>query len=1179
LDAHPIAHPSEGILQAYGLGHLDEALAGSVSAHLEHCTVCLRRVAELSADSFLGRVRDAQGAPMSTYGQSQTSGSAFGPASPNAVASPPSHTLPPGLVDHPDYVIKRELGRGGMGVVYLAHNTLLGRDEVLKVMGRHISDRPEVLERFLREIRSVAKLRHPNIVIGFHASRIGGDVVLSMEYVEGLDLSRLIKTKGSLPVAQACNFVYQAALGLQHAHEQGLVHRDIKPGNLMLARKGDKATIKILDFGLAKATREHKVDGALTSEGQALGTPDFIAPEQILDAPRADIRADIYSLGATLYYLLAGRPPFRATSMYEMFQAHISRDADPLNLIRPEVPVELAALVAKMMAKEPDRRFQTPAEVAQAIGPFFKKGTGTFKGTTGTAPRTGQPDVDHQYTAVAPRRSRPAVAATSSAAPASESVPAVRDVHTQSQIELRDADPLAGAARTKPAGPDPANPSQVAAGVRTARPPWIWPATVAALMLGFISLGAVVYIATDKHRVAYEPRAGAGAENGIATPPAKPPFPPTFQPISRAFTDPLLVITTNNRDIFDAAELDFRTHVDRDLKATFKQGRIYINEAFGRNNVLCTEPLLSTAPGILDFSRITKNRTGLLTLEVHGYPPAYAGDRGAGRIVVKSDGSTIDDVTIEHREGWKIIKVPFQRNEIRLEHHGIGWMMEFFFIDYQVLLDPTSEMIPNSRSEASAAGAEESDAVPAYKTAWELNGIAWNLATHFDASKRDGARAVEVATKACELAGYNDPFLLDTLAAAYAEVGNFSDAVKWQAQALERNTVPSDAADYRSRLDLYKSRKPYHQDAPSPVSFTPTELDRKAAQWVSSRGGYVRVRVNSEMRKIRAGATLPDGQLQLLGVFLGEQPDLTDQDLKQFAGLRNLREFNVSSAPKITDAGVAHIQHTGPLQSLYLDNTALSDAGFAPFNGQPDLQRLGLRGTRITDAALANLEHHPQLTTLALGGTRVTSAGLKHIRGLKHLEVLWLEGTGVDDHGLENLRGLTRLRSLLLWGTQVTDAGLVHLTDLAGLEEVLLGGTRVGDRGLAHLAKVKTLSVLWIDGTRVTDSGLTSLQGLTRLRQLNLNGTGVTDAGLVHLRGLTQLKELYLDRTKVTRAGAEEFKKSVPACRIIGSLAIADRRAEQHASTVPHPANENSTATARLSWLAASDAHGNQLFP
>jgi serine/threonine protein kinase len=163
-------------------------------------------------------------------------------------------------------------------------------------------------------------------------------------------------------------------LGLQHAHEEGLVHRDIKPANLMLSRKGDRATVKVLDFGLAKVAREEQVDGGLTTEGQALGTPDYIAPEQIFDAPNADVRADIYSLGGTLYYLLTGRPPFEAKSVYDIYQAHISRDADPLNLVRPEVPAELAALVAKMMAKDRARRFQTPGEAAQALVPFFKRG-------------------------------------------------------------------------------------------------------------------------------------------------------------------------------------------------------------------------------------------------------------------------------------------------------------------------------------------------------------------------------------------------------------------------------------------------------------------------------------------------------------------------------------------------------------------------------------------------------------------------------------------------------------------------------------------------------------------------------------------------------------------------------------------------------------------------------------
>jgi hypothetical protein len=176
-----------------------------------------------------------------------------------------------------------------------------------------------------------------------------------------------------LPIVYACNFAYQAANGLQHAREHGMVHRDIKPANLILTRVGKKGVVKVLDFGLAKVTSEDRTDGTLTGEGQMLGTPNHVAPEQIRDPQSADIRADIYSLGCTLYHLIAGRPPFRGNNSWDVCQAHCSMEAEPLNRVRPEAPAAPAAVVATMMAKEPARRFQTPAEAAQALKPFFKQ--------------------------------------------------------------------------------------------------------------------------------------------------------------------------------------------------------------------------------------------------------------------------------------------------------------------------------------------------------------------------------------------------------------------------------------------------------------------------------------------------------------------------------------------------------------------------------------------------------------------------------------------------------------------------------------------------------------------------------------------------------------------------------------------------------------------------------------
>jgi serine/threonine protein kinase len=471
MDAPPSLHPTDQVLHAYGLGKLDEAEAESVNAHLEACEDCRRRAAEMSSDSFLGRFRD--GRP--TGGHEPPAPAPAGSAAPSPVGA-----LPPELAHHQDYEVVRELGHGGMGVVYLVRNRLMGRDEVLKVMAGHLVERPEVRERFLREIRAVASLRHPNIVAAHHAFHVGETIAFTMEYVDGYDLARMVKARGPLPVPHACLFAHQASLGLQHAHEEGMVHRDIKPGNLMVARRGEKAVVKILDFGLAKAAREGQFDGALTHAGQMLGTPDFIAPEQIVDAQHADIRADIYSLGCTLYYLLSGGPPFRATSLYDLLQAHHSMDAKPLNLARHEVPTELAAMVAKMMAKEPERRFRTPAEVSEALAPFARKGS--------PSPRSVVPEISQ----AAPMAPAPGLA-PAEPEPASREPdgPPRPEEMWASLIDHREKESKVEEMPPEPVASAPAR-----------RPPWkSWPAIAAAALFGFIALGIIIYIRIDKDGV------------------------------------------------------------------------------------------------------------------------------------------------------------------------------------------------------------------------------------------------------------------------------------------------------------------------------------------------------------------------------------------------------------------------------------------------------------------------------------------------------------------------------------------------------------------------------------------------------------------------------------------------------------------------------------------------------
>jgi serine/threonine protein kinase len=261
------------------------------------------------------------------------------------------------------YVLLERLGAGGMGQVFKARQMRLGRLVALKVLRKERISKPDMIERFYHEIQAAARLSHPNIVHAYDAEEIGDTHVFAMEYVEGIDLSRFVKQSGSLPVAQACEYVRQAGLGLQHIHEHGMVHRDIKPGNLMRVYPGK--TIKILDMGLARLRQEEvEAEGdRLTRLGYVMGTVDFISPEQALNSRRADIRSDLYSLGCTFYYLLTGQVPFPTVEPMNKLIAHSCETAAPIEQLREEAPPQLCAIVAKLMAKRPDERYQTPAEL------------------------------------------------------------------------------------------------------------------------------------------------------------------------------------------------------------------------------------------------------------------------------------------------------------------------------------------------------------------------------------------------------------------------------------------------------------------------------------------------------------------------------------------------------------------------------------------------------------------------------------------------------------------------------------------------------------------------------------------------------------------------------------------------------------------------------------------------
>lgn len=263
------------------------------------------------------------------------------------------------------YKILERVGIGGMGQVFLCEHTLMRRRVAIKVLPPAKAEHPSALGRFYREARAAGALEHRNIVRTHDIDQDGDLHFIVMEFVDGSNLLDVVKRFGPMQVARAADYARQVALGLDYAFRNGIIHRDVKPGNVMIDRHG---TARILDMGLARFYQDQT--DLLTvkyDDKVVLGTADYIAPEQIINSHKVDVRADVYSLGATLYFLLAGHPAFPTGSVSQKLICHRTKDPAPIRSVRPEIPEGLAAVVAKMMAKDPDRRYQSPAEVVAAL--------------------------------------------------------------------------------------------------------------------------------------------------------------------------------------------------------------------------------------------------------------------------------------------------------------------------------------------------------------------------------------------------------------------------------------------------------------------------------------------------------------------------------------------------------------------------------------------------------------------------------------------------------------------------------------------------------------------------------------------------------------------------------------------------------------------------------------------
>lgn len=371
--------PSDDDLAAFSLGLVPAGVIERIVEHVDACDRCeavLSRL-EQSGDALVNRLRssprpsDFLAEPgFRLFRDRMQSIRPIAAEQPDAVRR---HALPMGLPGQlGPYELLSHIGDGGMGSVLQARHVHLKRVVALKILAPRRSSNPQLVKRFYVEMEAVGKLDHPHVVRALDAGEAEGFHYLAMEYVHGVDLSLIQNHVGRLSIADACEVIRQAALGLDGIERHGLVHRDIKPSNLILSNQG---VVKILDLGLARLAEADSGKTELTTSYQMLGTVDYMPPEQISKSHPIDIRSDLYSLGCTLYKLLTGSAPFtgpKYDTPDRKLYAHCNETPRPISVFRPDLPTVVVDMVDRLLTKSPDQRYASPAEVARRLAPLTK---------------------------------------------------------------------------------------------------------------------------------------------------------------------------------------------------------------------------------------------------------------------------------------------------------------------------------------------------------------------------------------------------------------------------------------------------------------------------------------------------------------------------------------------------------------------------------------------------------------------------------------------------------------------------------------------------------------------------------------------------------------------------------------------------------------------------------------
>jgi len=846
-----------------------------------------------------------------------------------------------GLV-YGDYVVLDKLGAGGMGWVFKVHHRRMKRVVALKILHPDAASSAQAVVRFQREGEAAARLTHPNIVTAYDAREDLGVHYLVMEYVDGTDLSTLVKRNGPLPVPAAVDCIIQAARGLEYAHGEGVVHRDIKPGNLLLDRSG---AVKVLDMGLARLEKLEddntsvQTEAEITRDDSALGTVDYMAPEQARDTKHADARADIYSLGCTLHYLLTGRPVYGGSTLMARMMAHQQQDIPALDEARSDVPDELSAVFRKMLAKRLEDRYQCVADLLKDLEAVALQ-VADQDVVPYPAPGVGVPHID--------LRSKETSSTTNDA--------------------TFDLPPMPQPAKAEP----PPKPAPVTAWSRTFI---LGGAAILALLLGGgIYLAAIILrVETPEGTVVVEI---GESEKSVEV--------SVSEDKEITITDPndgqkIRITVERGKQTLTLRKHGFDTEAMK-FNLTSKDGRRVCVTFVPKEQPLTTAELSAklSAEEQAAFAELCPVWGDILLIDRSPAKPALVGHL-YNRRRIRKRLQQLKLLTNMHYLNLR----QCQMSDTDLEHLADLDELQYLVLDRNPVTDAGLEHLKRltnlrtlrlENTQVSVAGVMElQKALPECL-------IEWPSRVRREPPSTAKMTADENAAIAELWLLGGDIVPIDRGAARPALLCSF-----YRKRNLANHLQPFSVLTEMCLLSV--------------MYCDVTDADLKH---LATLHGLHYLRLNKN-NVTDAGLKHLKCLTELRFLRLNRE-QVTDAGLEHLRGLVKLQTLQLYSMP-IEGTGLVHLKGLGALRRLELSKTGINDASLEHLSGLTNLQHLSLFYTQVTDAGLEHLKGLANLQILGLGATQVSDAGLKHLSGLTNLQTLELGNTQVTDAGLKHLSG------------------------------------------------------------------------------------------------------------------------------------------------------------------------------